>query len=241
MAVTQTKRAKLTDHHGRCRDCGAALHRTETIITYWDYSESVEGRTVSEKGISEIDVHAGICENCQVRKMRKRLENRQRNAQGDVSNAPGGSAVIGLGIGIFVFTLFLLLKLTRVDEFGNAMPYFTTWFYIWAAADLACVIALPIARRRSRKLCRKELSAVGEELKLSDGELFSRYAAADGKPFMKLAWSEYMIEGSGRGKGGLAYASELLQMGTAEKIAKTLRVDKDLAAQLLSAAYTYRN
>lgn len=237
MANTFMRTAKVTDYHGKCKDCGTSLKKTETIISYWNYTSCQDGRTrISEKGIDAIDVNAGICEACQAKRIRKMLEAKEKKAKNLDTTAPGGTTVIWLGIGIFVFTLLLLGRLTRTDEFGNALPVITTWFYIWAGLDLGCVIGLPITIIRKKRLCGKEAASIGSELQLSDSELLEKYKVMNGVPFLKTAWNEYMMTHTG---GGLLYASELMNMGSCEKVSKALKVPTDLAADLLAAASQY--
>ena len=241
MAATSIKTAEVQDYHGKCRDCGAPLANPETIITYWDSvsSDGMNGIRTSEKGISEIAVNAGLCESCLSKQLRKRLEQKSFEAKKQDTNAPGTGAVALCAIGIFVFSLALLLKLTRVDEFGNPMPFITTWFYIWASLDILCIIGLPIAVARRKKLCKNEVSSIGEDLSLSDKELLSKYSLMNGVPFMKIAWNDYVMKQFLRGHGGLAYASELKRCGSVEAVSKAFHVGKDVAANLLSAASQY--
>jgi hypothetical protein len=233
--------AKVTDHQARCRDCGVRLSQPETIITYWDYvtQDGMSGTKITEKGISSIDINAGLCDDCLAKKLRKELDTRSFAAKTQDTGAPGTGAVALCWIGIFVFTLLLLLKVTKLDEYGRPAPIFTVWFFIFAAGLLASIIGLPIAISRRKKLCSQAVSTIEEDLKLSDGQLLTKYAIMDGYPFAKKAWSDYMVIQMMRGQGGIVYASEILKMGPVEEIMKKLHVQKDVALQLLSAAQSY--
>lgn len=241
MARTTVQAAKVTDHHGQCRDCGAPLARPETIITYWNYvdADGMSGTRTSEKGISEVDVNAGICEACQKKRLRTELEKKQTALQKNDSYGPGCAPVALFATGVFMFTIALIMKVTQTDGYGNSMPIFTTWFYIWAALDAVCVLGLIIAVPRMNRLAKAEVARLGNDLKLSDDELLSKYGVKDGIPYMKWAWSDYMVQQSKQRKGGLIYASELLEMGSAEEVAKQLKEPNDLALNLYLAALQY--
>ena len=197
------------------------------------------GTSISEKGISKIDVNAGICEACQVKKLRSELERKQTAIQKNDSISPGCGTMAFFAVGIIVFTLALIMKVTRTDGYGNQMPIFTTWFYIWATLDAICILGLPIAIARMNKLAKAEKATVENDLKLSDGELFAKYSIKDGIPYMKWAWNDYVVQQSKLRKGGLVYASELLEMGSAEAVARQMRQPEDLAFNLYLAASRY--
>lgn len=241
MASTTVRAAKVVDHHGKCRDCGAALAKPETIITYWNSAsaDGMSGTRISEKGISKIDVNAGICEACQVKRLRAELEKKRAAIQKNDSFGPGCAPVALFAAGVFAFTLALILKVTRTDGYGNPIPILTTWFYIWAALDAVCILGLIVAIPRMNRLARAEESTLGDDLKRSDGELFAKYGVRDGVPYMKWAWSDYVVRQSLQRKGGLVYASELLEMGSAEEVARQLKQPEDLALNLYLAAREY--
>ena len=157
--------AKVTDHQARCRDCGARLSQPETIITYWDYvtQDGMSGTKITEKGISSIDINAGLCDDCLAKKLRKELDTRSFAAKTQDTGAPGTGAVALCWIGIFVFALLLLLKVTKLDEYGRPAPIFTVWFFIFAAGLLASIIGLPIAISRRKKLCSQAVSTIEED------------------------------------------------------------------------------
>ena len=240
MASTSVKQTKITDHQGKCRDCGALLSRSETIVEYWNYSEynGSTGRTISEKGISSIDVNAGICMECQAKKLRKKLGNELKEAKENGNGAPGTVDVYLCGLGIFVSLLALLLKATRVDEYGLPVPFINVWFFIWLALGLISIIGLPFAIARKKRLCSEAISRIEEELNLDDSDLLSKYAVVDGVPYMKIVWDDYIVKNA-RGQGGLVYVSELMKMGSPEEIAKKLHLPQDLSSVLYMTALQY--
>ena len=241
MANTTVRAAKVVDHHGKCRDCGAQLARPETIITYWNYvsADGMSGKRISEKGISKIDVNAGICEACQKKRLRAELEKKRTAIQKNDDFGPGCAPVALFAVGVFAFTLALILKATRTDGYGNPMPILTTWFYIWAGLDAACILGLIVAIPRMNRLAKAKEATLGDDLKLSDEALFAKYGVKDGVPYMKWAWSDFMVNQSKQRKGGLVYASELLEMGSAEEVARQLSQPEDLALDLYHAAKEY--
>lgn len=237
MASTTTKVAKVTDYHGKCKECGASLVWPETIITWWDHvsSDGSSGKRINEKGISRIDLNAGVCDACQVKMLRRELNKIASNTD----NPSGLGAVLACVIGLSVSALALLLKATRVDQFGQQLPFIKPWFYIWAALGVICLVGLPVAIARRKRLCGNDAATASEDLKLDDKALLAKYSVKDGVPYMKWAWSDYMVKQSKTGSGGLVYASEMLRMGSPEVVSRELGIRSETAAYLLDAARQY--
>lgn len=242
MGKTITRSAKVIDHLGICRDCDTSLTQPETIITYWDSvsGDGMNGRRISERGISKIDMNAGICQKCQVKHLRKELEQAQFKATSKDNGAPGTEGIVFCWIGLFVSLLALGLKATRVDEYGLPMPFITPMFFIWAGLGLISLICLPIMYARRNRLCKGAVSTIDEDLKLNDEALFSKYGIKNGTPYMKWVWNNYVMQQSIQHKGGLVYVSELLHMGSPDEISKQLHVSREVAEQLFNAARQYR-
>ncbi len=217
MGSKSVRYAKVTDHHGLCRECGSQLTQPETILTYWDYvsNNGMNGRRTVEKGISSIDVNAGICDNCQVKYIRNELEKEQNAAiNKDAAKAPGSGIIALCWIGLFISFLALGLKATRLDEYGQSMPFITPSFFIWAGLGLICLIALPFMYVRRKRLCEEAITTINDIKTQDDATLLSKYRLKDNIPIMKWIWNRYVMQQFIQRKGGLVYTSELLQMGS---------------------------
>lgn len=243
MKKSWTESAKITDHHGKCRDCGAGLARPETLIHYWN-SASYDGMSATRtgvRGIEAVDINAGLCEACQAKDLRARLKQQHARAEKGEDAASGAYAPIGFGMGIFVFTLILLLKALRVDEFGNSLPLITPWFFVWLALDLICIIGLPISIARRNRLSGATISKIDRDLTLSDRELLAKYRDSFDVPYMKIAWGYAAVNGVSNAGDGIAYVSELLALGSPEAISQKLRLSRDLSAYLYQAALQFKS
>ena len=242
MATKIENNAKVVDRCGKCRDCEAQLAQPETIITFYNHCNSQSytrtgTTTTTVNGISRIDLNAGLCDVCLVKKLRTKLEREQKQAETKDNGSPGFAAMTLCILGLFIAGLALGIKATRVDSYGKPLPFISTTFYIWATLGLASLIGLPISIVRWNRLCRETAARINEDLKLDDTALLGKYSIKDGIPFSKWAWNDGIMQlYKDHQKAGLAYASELLQMGSPEVIAKKMMIHQDVAESLLNVA-----
>ena len=224
--MQKTVNARITDWNCKCKICGSQLQRPETLI-HIARGFNTDGRTTqTSTGIRAVDVHAGICDAC----LKKHLRATVKSAIETDESGQGGAQFGILGI-IFSVILFLYWLVSDERKIG-------VLFFVAIVILVGSIILHIKGNKKISNVQNTKDDRLQAELKLSDEKLLKKYNS-DGS-YLKLAW-KYPVQCSTLvTPTDITLGSEVLKLGTVDKIREGCHVSGAVAEQLLAAARYYK-
>ena len=221
--MERTVNARVTDWNGKCKICGSNLQRTETVIHFIEGFNTDGKTTQTSRGIRAVDLHAGICDDC----LKKHLKATVKNAMDRDETGQAGAqfGILGIILSVILFLVWLVSDERKIGVL----------FFVAIAILAGSIVGYIKGSKKHGELQGTKEDRIQAELKLSDEELLKKYNS-DGS-YLKLAW-EYPVQCLT--PAGVALASEVLKLGTVDKVKEKFHVSGALAEQLLAAARYYR-